>query len=82
MEMKKPYAYIIYNGVDENHLNNSTTYLIFANNEDNAYNFCYMYAENYKQLEKDMNEVNPCWKAYKIEKVDITQISYANIRVI
>lgn len=77
--MKKPYAYIIYNGVDENHLNNSTTYLIFANNEDNAYAYCYMYVENCKRLEEDMDNNG---KAYKIEKVDITQINYANIRVI
>lgn len=60
--MKKPYGFIIRSGVDEDNLNTSTTYLIFADNEDKAYEFCYMYMD--KQIEVDKyvddngNEVN------------------------
>ena len=84
--MKKPYGFIIRNGVDENKLNTSTIYLIFADNKDKAYEFCYTYVD--KQIEEDKyiddngNTVNQWWNAYTIEEVDITQINHANVRVI
>lgn len=84
--MKKPYAYIISNGVDKDRLNTETTYLIFTDNEDKAYEFCRTYVneriEEDKYVDDDGNEVNQWWKAYNIEKVDITQIRYANVRVV
>lgn len=84
--MKKPYGFIISNGVDKNSLNTSTTYLIFADNEGDAYEFCYKYVdkriEEDKYVDDDGNEVNQWWKAYRVEEVDITQIKNANVRVI
>ena len=84
--MKNPYGFIISNGADENELNTSTTYLIFADNKDKAYEFCCMYVnkriEKEKYVDDDGNVVNHWWKAYSIEEVDITQINYANVRVI
>lgn len=84
--MKKPYAYIISNGVDKDRLNTETTYLIFADNKDKAYEFCRTYVneriEEDKYVNDDGNEVNQWWKAYSIEEVDITQIRYANVRVV
>ena len=84
--MKNPYGFIISNGVDENKLNTSRTYLIFADDKDKAYEFCRMYVN--KEIEEDKyindngNEVNHWWKAYSIEEVDIPQIDVANVTVI
>lgn len=84
--MKNPYGFIISNGVNKDKLNTSRTYLIFADNKDKAYEFCYPYVNKKikedKYVDDNGNEINHWWKAYNIEEVDIPQIDVANVIVI
>lgn len=84
--MKNPYGFIISNGVDKDKLNTSRTYLIFADNKDKAYEFCYTYVNKKikedKYVDDNGNEVNHWWNAYSIKEVGLTQMNSASVRVI